>query len=428
MDSFYIRKKTGKITFYPFRLSKLIKQPFFGIINLTIKTIGGCFMFKVYNTQEDIARGLSDIFQEIIPNIRKTQLKIIPYIIHGMIISESLVPLDIAKVLKGDFSLIQLQSVIKRIKRLFVNKHFNPYDFYDKIIRYVITNYKKKHKDKRVHIVFDHMYVKDHFTVLLFSMRVGKQGIPLWFRCFEGKDCPDAFKEELITDGISYVASLFDDDMDLIYLADRWFNSTSIMEHIKSLGKTYVIRLKKNLSILHFDKKDGHKVWKTLEELPKYKYHAQIYKNVELTEKLHITNIVISNSVDTDEPWILATNKNPTRAIKDYGYRFGGIESIFKNQKSNGFYLENSIACTLKYFKSEYCFSCIGILFLTILGTDYVKNTRSYKNTKIRTHITVRGIKTRTLSLFNTGLTLFHRAFESLKYVRLSFRFILYDA
>lgn len=38
-------------------------------------------MFKVYNTQEDIARGLSDIFQEIIPNIRKTQLKIIPYII-----------------------------------------------------------------------------------------------------------------------------------------------------------------------------------------------------------------------------------------------------------------------------------------------------------------------------------------------------------
>ena len=52
-------------------------------------------------------------------------------------------------------------------------------------------------------------------------------------------------------------------------------------------------------------------------------------------------------SVDTDEPWILATNKNPTRAKKDYGYRFGGIKSIFKNQKSNGFYLENSIACTL---------------------------------------------------------------------------------
>ena len=55
--------------------------------------------------------------------------KIIPYIINGMIISESLIPLDIAKVLKDDFSLVQLQSVVKRIKRLFANKHFNPYDF-----------------------------------------------------------------------------------------------------------------------------------------------------------------------------------------------------------------------------------------------------------------------------------------------------------
>ena len=75
-----------------------------------------------------------------------------------------------------------------------------------------------------------------------------------------------------------------------------------------------------------------------------------------------------------------------------------------------------------------YCFVCIGVLYLTILESDYAENTRSYKHTKIKTHITVRGIKTRTLSLFNTGLTLFHRAFESLKYVRLSFRLILYDA
>lgn len=74
-----------------------------------------------------------------------------------------------------------------------------------------------------------------------------------------------------------------------------------------------------------------------------------------------------------------------------------------------------------------YRFVCIGVLYLTILGSDYSKNTRSYKHTKIKTHITVREIKTRTLSLFNTGLTLFHRDFELLKYVKLSFKFILYD-
>ena len=95
--------------------------------------IGGC-MNKVCNTQKDIAKGFIDSFQKIMPNMRKTQLKIIPFIIHGMIISESLVPSDITKALKDDFSLVQIESIVKRIKRLFTNKYFDPYDFYHKII------------------------------------------------------------------------------------------------------------------------------------------------------------------------------------------------------------------------------------------------------------------------------------------------------
>lgn len=388
--------------------------------------IGGC-MNKVYNTQKYIARGFEKFFQKIMPSMRKTQLKIIPFILHGMIVSESLVPLDIAKVLKDDFSLVQIESIIKRIKRLFTNKYFNPYDFYDEIIKHVIANYKKKHNDKRVHIIFDHMFSRDNYTVFMITMRVGKQGIPLWFRCFKGKECPEAYQEELIKSGITYVSKLFNNNFDLIFLADRWFNSLGLMKHINSLGHTYILRLKKNIKVLHFDKKEGHKIWKWLNELPKYKYHAKTYNEIEFTEDKYITNIVISDSIDTDDPWILVTNGNSKRAIKDYSYRFGGIESVFKNQKSNGFYLENTVNCSLDYFKSMYCFACIGVLYLTILGSDYSKNTRCYKHTKIKTHTKVRGIKIRIKSLFNTGLTLFHRAFESLKYVKLSFKFILYD-
>ena len=76
------------------------------------------------------------------PNNRKTQLNIIPFIIIGMISSESCVSSDIAKNLNDDFSLIQLDSVIKRIKRFFSNNLFNPYVFYDNIIKFVISTYK----------------------------------------------------------------------------------------------------------------------------------------------------------------------------------------------------------------------------------------------------------------------------------------------
>ena len=75
-----------------------------------------------------------------------------------------------------------------------------------------------------------------------------------------------------------------------------------------------------------------------------------------------------------------------------------------------------------------YCFSCIGVLLLTVMGANFAKNTRTYNNVKIETHTCVNGKKSRIKSLFNTGLTLFHRDFMSLKYIKIDFRFILYDA
>lgn len=178
-------------------------------------------MNKVYNTQEEIATKLKNFLLECFGNIRKTQLKIIPYIIIGMILAGSTVASDIAMKLKDSFSLIQHDSIIKRIKRFFTNKLFNPYTFYDKVIRYVILNYTVKHEDKRVHIIFDHMFSHDNYTVFMITMRIGKQGIPLWFRCYKGKDDPKAFDEEMLKKGISYASSLFPVDYDLIFLADR---------------------------------------------------------------------------------------------------------------------------------------------------------------------------------------------------------------
>ena len=386
-------------------------------------------MNLIYNTQEEFASIIKQKLKEIIPDIRKTVLNILPYIFIGMLSSESVVASDISKSLKDNFSLVQHDSVVKRIRRFFKNKLFDPYNFYDKIIRFVIQNYKKKHIDKKVHIIFDHMFSKDNYTVFMMSMRVGKQGIPLWFRCFLGNDSPDAFKEDLLKEGISYVSSLFSkDDFELIFLADRWFNSISLMQHIASLGHTYNIRIKRNVKLLIYDKKEKHDIWKWFYDLPAYEYHSNYLFNIPITDKCYPVNIAISKKQDVEEPWLIVTNGDPKRAIRDYGYRYGGIETVFKNQKSNGFYLENTVNASLKYFKSEYMLACLGVLYLTILGAEYSKNSRCYKNVKIITHKNGKnGKPIRVLSLFNTGLTLFKRAFYSSVYIRIPFRLILYD-
>ena len=384
-------------------------------------------MNKVYNNQEEIASKIVKFLKEVFPEIRKTQTNIIPYIILGIILSESVVASDIAKELKNQFSLIQLDSVIKRVKRFFSNELFEPYEFYNHVIKYVIKKYKNKHSDKRVHIIFDHMFSHDNYTVFMITMRVGKQGIPLWFRCYKGKDCPEAFEEKLLKDGISYVSSLFNENFDLVFLADRWFNSTTLMDHIASLGHTYCIRLKRNIKVYIYDKKEGHKVWKFLDDVKVYEYHSNLFNNIEITDKKYVVNIAISKKQNVAEPWIIVTNGDTKRAIKDYGYRFGAIECLFKSQKSNGFRLESTVNASLKYFENLYAITCFTSLFLTILGADYSKNTKCYKNEKLTTHKKSNNIKFRVMSLFNVGLTLFKRAYNSIKYIRIPFNFMLYD-
>lgn len=148
------------------------------------------------------------------------------------------------------------------------------------------------------------------------------------------------------------VSSLFDSSYKLIFLADRWFNSTTLMQHIDSLGHTYCIRLKRNIKVFVYDKKANNKVWKSLSELKTYKYHSKSFNDILLTDNSYKTNIVISKSDGVSEPWIIVTNGSTQRAVKDYGYRFGSIESLFKNQKSNGFYIESVVKADLDYFSS----------------------------------------------------------------------------
>ena len=395
-------------------------------------------MSKLYNTQSNITTSLRNFFVNSC-HLRKTQLNILPAIIFGMAISESCVTNNIVKVLKDEFNLVYPTSVERRIRRFFNNTLFNNYEFFEDCIKDIISRYNPSHNDKRIHIVMDHMFMRDTFTVFMITMRIGKQSVPLWFRCFEGKDNPDAYKQSMIEEGINFVDSLFKDkNCKLIFLGDRWFNSTSLMNFIDSMGHTYVFRLKENYKCFVYDKKEGHNVWKNISDLFHYKYHATSYKDIGFTKKNIKTNIIIGptkstqlSKIDSErdefEPWILVTNGDHKRALKDYAYRYGAIEFLFKAEKSNGFFLEKTATSNLKAFENMYTCVCFTYLWMSILGVEYSKNHSCYKNLKIEaTKKYKSGIK-RVMSIFRTGLFLLNKAFNSTIKVRLPFTFILYD-
>ena len=384
-------------------------------------------MNESYNNFNEMSSKLIKSIKKLVPNIRKNQLKVLVLILIGMIIAESCVASDIAKELKKYFPDIQLDSLIKRIRRFFSNNNFDPYDFYKQFISSILYDFKSKHDDNNIFITFDHMFSKLNYTVLMFTMRVGTFGIPIWFKCFNNVYDNDAFLLETMEDGIKSVSNLFNNtNFNLIFLADRWFGSPKILSIIENLGHFYCIRIKGNTLV--FDE-NGNKV--KAKKLKHHKYHSTIHNDVFITEKRFKTNIVYSQTYGTNDPWLIATNVDTKFAIKFYSYRFGSIEMIFKAQKSNGFYLEKVSNASLESFTTMYTCVCTCLLYLTILGADFSKNRKCYKNVKITTHksynINGKKVKRRVMSLFNVGLTLFKLAFDSLIYIRIPVTFKLYD-
>lgn len=128
---------------YLFCSLNLIKQLLFDIIKLTQNKKGSCFINKLYNKELDIVKGLNDFFNKIDFNFTKPQLKIIPHILTSIINAENITTFDIAK------------------------------------------NYIVKH-DKLI-VVLDHMFMKNNFVTLMFTVKVGKQAIPIWFKCNKTK-------------------------------------------------------------------------------------------------------------------------------------------------------------------------------------------------------------------------------------------------
>ncbi len=400
-------------------------------------------MNKVYNTYTDISNNFRNFLSTICPFLPKTALNIFPEILTSMISSTSCITKNISLECKGEkFDFIQFDSVTKRIRRFFNNTNYEPYKIYDSIIRFVLSKFTLKHSDNRVHIVFDHMFEREQFVTFMISLRIGKKSIPLWYRSFKGgHHSSEAFQESLLKEGIQYVSDLFKDrpNYDLIFLADRWFNSTTLLEFIDSLGHTYVVRSHNSSRVLYYNEKEGHRIKSSVGKLFHYKYKATYYENVEITKKNFETNIVISplysvsiskNNDDESltEPWYLLTNGDVKRAIKDYGYRFSAIEFLFKDQKSNGFNLEKTSTKNLQAFSMMYTCVNICILYLVCISTYYTRNKgKLYKGISIKYYKIVKGKHTRTISIFQVGLILFKRAMNSLKYIRLPFTFVLTD-
>ena len=374
-------------------------------------------MFKLYNNNFDFSTfNFNSFFSNVDTSLSKNQKNFLSDFFTSLISSNSVNFDKIASILSYKYDNINFDSILKRISRFLNNKNYNFHSLFDNVIKYVIFNYKVKHNDNRIYLSIDHMYVKSKFTILMISLRIGKQGIPIYFNSFYGKNHTlfgNTFKLKYIKSSISYVHNLFksiDPNINIVFLADRWFGNYFPLFHFidKVLHDSFVFRCKDNFKVFYFDSYENNFIWTNIHKLPNYKYHSSFFNDLLFTKNKYKYNLTIGKSNEHKEPWFLISNVEANRAKKFYSYRFGSIETIFKNQKSNGFNLEKTGLKHLHAFDNLYSLVCIGVIFLTCLGIDISKNSKSHKNLGFKAvKKTNEGKVRRVLSLFQAGLRLF---------------------
>lgn len=148
-----------------------------------------------------------------------------------MINSESVVTSDIASSINSNNFSNNTDSIQKRIWRFMNNEKIDIYKIFNSIIRKVILNISNVKHNKLV-VTLDHMFTKNNFVTLMFTLKIVNQGIPIWFstertlsNChqeIQKHSRKRVFSEEFIFKAVNEVIDLLSPlNSKIIFLADR---------------------------------------------------------------------------------------------------------------------------------------------------------------------------------------------------------------
>jgi len=178
-------------------------------------------------------------------------------------------------------------------------------------------------------LMLDQSKIGKDFECLMLSVRFGERAIPLAWRVKRTKGTIGfETQEELLTK----VFALLPQGLKIVLMGDRFYGTSALISLCQRFGWGYRLRLKGNLHL--YDETEG-----LITPLEAHKLKIRSLENVCLGEDGPKTNIGLLQETGHPEPWFIAMNTRPTEArTLDYGMRWG-IEALFSDLKSRGFYI-----------------------------------------------------------------------------------------
>jgi len=254
------------------------------------------------------------------------------------------------------------ESVGQQFRRWLKNKAINPRLIYDPVARQIVKNMRCR----RLRIQIDRVQIKRRQNVLMMSVYYRKRAIPLVWKCLpygNGHSRLDHWQELL-----DYLASIVDDDHQIVILADREFGSVDRLRYVEQKEWYYAIRVKEGTYFYDPTWKQPFE-WLKLSVIAPCMGNRYVIPSLRLTKgDLFLTHIACAWAVDSDDPWFIATNlPHPIQALKEYARRFG-CEELFSDLKKRGFNWEDSMIRDPQRFSRLLLALALLTVFLLQLG------------------------------------------------------------
>jgi len=256
------------------------------------------------------------------------------------------------------------QSTVRRFRRWLDNERIRVHELYGPLIQQALAEWG----ENVLYLALDTSMLWDKYCIIRISIVYRGRAVPLVWTVLEHPSSTVAFEKykNLLNKAAQLLLPV---GCQVIFLADRGFADTDLMDHATELGWEWHIRLKGNFLIFC----RGRRPCKAKQFTPA-RGQAMFFHNVYITaEQYGPVHLAIARQPDGKEFWYVVSSQPTSMAtFEAYRLRFD-IEENFLDDKSNGFQLESSLIRSAEAL-SRLCFVLsITTLYLVSQGTVVVE-------------------------------------------------------
>jgi len=257
------------------------------------------------------------------------------------------------------------QSTVRRFSRWLNNKRIQIHDLYGPIIQEALTEWG----DNTIYLALDTSMLWDRYCHIRISVIYRGRAVPLIWKTIEHGSSAVSFESYRAL--LEKAAKLLPIESNVIFLADRGFADTNLMEYLSEIVDWHWrIRIKSSFLVYRRNKRRCK-----ISSITLKRGQARFWHNVYITDKrFGVVHLALAKPHGTKDDWLIVSDQ-PTdvTTFDDYGLRFD-IEENFLDDKSSGFQVESSLIRSADALSRLFLVLAVATLFLVCQGTEVVES------------------------------------------------------